>query len=170
MNSEGTTFITLLPFSYPSRTSRHSHLPPYTFSRSSGVSHMRSQPSLQLWLQDTHFFPPPMKSKGSLSLLALHFVPSLRIPPTVLIPGILKLRVLKVWTGLTPSYKPSAELWHVSCRNRQKPVSHSKSHGSQVTALDLTGSLWKQLCQLPPVGSLAWGTKIFVLLYPLSPH
>ena len=74
------------------------------------MSHMRSQPSLQLWLQDTHFFPPPMKSKGSLSLLTLHFVPSLSIPPTVLIPGILKLRVLKVWTGLTPSYKPSAEL------------------------------------------------------------
>ena len=170
MNSNSTTFIICLPFSYPRRTGRHSHLPPYTFSRSTGVPHTHSQPSLQLWLQDTLFFPPPMKSKGTFSLLPLHFVPSLSIPPAVLVPGILKLRILKLWKGLMPSYEPSAELWRVSCRNREKPISQSKSHGPQVTDLDLTGSLWKQLCQLPPVGLLAWGNKTSVLLYPLSHH
>lgn len=93
MNSNGTPFTIFLSCVQNRQVLMS---PPYTFPKSPSISPMCSQPSLLLWLQDTHFFPPPLKSKGSLSLLPPLLVPSLSIPPGVLVLGVLKHRTLKV--------------------------------------------------------------------------
>lgn len=96
MNSNGTPFTIFLSCVQNRQVLMS---PPYTFPKSPSMSPMCSQPSLLLWLQDTHFFPPPLKSKGSLSLLPPLLVPSLSIPPRVLVLGVLKHRTLKVQKG-----------------------------------------------------------------------